>query len=143
MREDEDFSKAMLLLDSSITLMSEDEELRVTDEEDSFLTLEEDFAESMLLLEASTVLEEEFAVATLLLDSFLTLEEDFAESMLLQDSSMTLMSEDEELRVTEEEDSSLSLGVTGEELPSSSQAARRSKLEIAKAIMLFDFFKAT
>ena len=65
---------------------------------------------------------------------------------------MTLMSEDEELRATEEEDfvesmllldSTLSLGVTGEERPSSSQAARRSKQEIAKAIILFDFFNAT
>ena len=85
---------------------------------------DEEFSKTMLLLDPSTALEEEFAVATLLLDSFLTLEEDFAASTLLLDSS-------------------LSLGVTGEELPSSSQAARRSKLEIAKAIILFDFFKAT
>ena len=64
--------------------MSEDEELRVTEEED--------FAESVLLLEPLTALEEEFAVATLLLDS-----------------STMFMSEDEELRVTEEEDSFLTL----------------------------------
>jgi hypothetical protein len=91
---------------------------------DSPLSLEDEFDESVLLLDSSTALEEEFAVATLLLDSFPSLDEDFAESMLLLDSS-------------------LSLGVTGEELPSSSQAARRSRLEIAKAIILFDFFKAT
>ncbi len=85
---------------------------------------DEEFSKAMLLLDSSTALEDEFAVATLLLDSFLMLEEDFAASTLLLDSS-------------------LSFGVTGEELLSSSQAARRSKLEIAKAIILFDFFKAT
>jgi len=92
--------------------------------EEELMREDEGFSKTMLLLDPSTALEEEFAVATLLLDSFLTLEEDFAASTLLLDSS-------------------LSLGVTGEELPSSSQAARRSKLEIAKAIILFDFFKAT
>jgi hypothetical protein len=92
--------------------------------EEELMREDEEFSKTMLLLDPSTALEEEFAVATLLLDSFLTLEEDFAASTLLLDSS-------------------LSLGVTGEELPSSSQAARRSKLEIAKAIILFDFFKAT
>lgn len=132
--------------------MSEDEELRVTEEED--------FAESVLLLEPLTALEEEFAVATLLLDSsttllsedeelrvteeedsFLMLEEDFAESVVLLEPLTAL--EEEFAVATLLLDSSLSLGETGEELPSSSQAARRSKLEIAKAIILFDFFRAT
>ena len=44
----DEFEKSVLLLDSSTALMSEDEELRVTEEEDSFLTLEDDFAELLL-----------------------------------------------------------------------------------------------
>ena len=109
--------------------------------EEELMREDEEFSKTMLLLDPSTALEEEFAMATLLLDSFLTLEEDFAASTLLLDSSTTL--EEEFVMATLLLDSSLSLGVTGEELPSSSQAARRSKLEIAKAIILFDFFKAT
>jgi hypothetical protein len=139
MREDEEFSKTMLLLDSSPQ--------RIT-------PLAQQVAQSRI----STALEEEFAVATLLLDSFLTLEEDFAASTLLLDSSTsleeefvmaTLLLDSSPQRITPlaqqvaQSRISLSLGVTGEELPSSSQAARRSKLEIAKAIILFDFFKAT
>ena len=150
----------ILLLDSPLLLEMTEEELMREDE---------DFSKAMLLLDSLTALEEEFAKATLLLDPSLSLEDEFNESALLLDSSMTLMSEDEELRATEEEDFvesmllldsspqritplaqqvaqsriSLSLGVTGEERPSSSQAARRSKLEIAKAIILFDFFNAT
>lgn len=55
-----------------------------------------------------------------------------------------LITEDEEFaKATLLLDSLLSLGATGEELLSSSQAARRSKLEIAKVIILFDFFKTT
>ena len=133
----------ILLLDSPLLLEMTEEELMREDE---------DFSKAMLLLDSLTALEEEFAKATLLLDPSLSLEDEFNESALLLDSSMTLMSEDEELRATEEEDfvesmllldSTLSLGVTGEERPSSSQAARRSKLEIAKAIIHFDFFNAT
>lgn len=99
------------------------------------MTEEEDFAESMLLLDSivpselqdddeRTLLEEAVLTPLEEEDSFLSLEEEFAVAMLLLDSP-------------------LSLGVTGEEQLSSSQAARRSKLEIAKAIILFDFFKAT
>lgn len=96
-----------------------------------------------------TLLEE--AALTLLLDSFLTLEEDFAVATLLLDFSLSLRMTEEELLTEDEDfakvtlllDSSLSLGVTGEELLSPSQAARRSKLEIAKAKKLFDFSKAT
>jgi hypothetical protein len=105
------------------------------------VTEEEDFAESMLLLDSSTALEEEFAVATLLLDSFLTLEEDFAASTLLLDSSTTL---EEEFAVAMLLlDTSLSLGVTGEELPSSSQATRNSRQAIAAVVTntLANFFK--
>jgi hypothetical protein len=105
------------------------------------VTEEEDFAESMLLLDSSTALEEEFVMATLLLDPSLSLEDEFNESALLLDSSTTL--EEEFVMATLLLDSSLSFGVTGEELLSSSQAARRSKLEIAKAIILFNFFKTT
>jgi hypothetical protein len=92
--------------------------------EEELMREDEDFSKAMLLLDSLTALEEEFAKATLLLDPSLSLEDEFNESALLLDST-------------------LSLGVTGEERPSSSQAARRSKLEIAKAIILFDFFNAT
>jgi len=51
----------------------------------------------------------EAASPALLLDSSLSLEDEFDESSLLLDSSTALMSEDEELRVTEEEDSFLTL----------------------------------
>ena len=93
------------------------------------MTEEEDFAESMLLLDSidpselqdddeRTLLEE--AVSTLLLDSFLMLEEKFTVATLLLDSSpqriTPLAQQVAQSRI------SLSFGVTGEELLSSSQA---------------------
>ena len=131
---------------------------------DSLLTLEEDFALSLLLLDPIVPSElQDNDERTLLLDSgsepgmteeegsFLTLEEDFALSLLLLDSIVLSELQDDGERTLEEDsakailllDSSLSLGVTGEELLSSSQAARRNKLEIANAIILFVFFKVT
>jgi hypothetical protein len=105
------------------------------------VTEEEDFAESMLLLDSSTALEEEFVMATLLLDPSLSLEDEFNESALLLDSSTTL---EEEFAVAMLLlDTSLSLGVTGEELPSSSQATRNSRQAIAAVVTntLANFFR--
>ncbi len=119
----------MLLLDSSLSLgMTEDEE----------------FAESMLLLDSGSapgMTEEEL----------MTEDEEFAKAMLLLDSGSAPGMTEEELITEDEEfakamlllDTSLSLGATGEELLSSSHAAKKRKLEIAKAIIHFDFFKAT
>jgi hypothetical protein len=108
MREDEEFSKTMLLLDSSLSLedefdessllldsstalMSEDEELRVMEVEDSFLTLDEDIAE--LLLDLVLLLD---TLVSLSLDFGVTLDEDSSSQ-----SSHTLEDESSEGRVAE------------------------------------------
>ena len=69
--------------------MSEDEELRVTEEEDSFLTLEDDFAE--LLLDLVLLLD---TLVSLSLDFGVTLDEDSSSQ-----SSHTLEDESSEGRV--------------------------------------------
>jgi len=69
--------------------MSEDEELRVTEEEDSFLTLEDDFAE--LLLDLVLLLD---TLVSLSLDFGVTLDEDSSSQ-----SSHTLEYEPSEGRV--------------------------------------------
>jgi hypothetical protein len=102
---EDEFDESSLLLDSSTTLMSEDEELRVTEEEDSFLTLEDDFAE--LLLDLVLLLDSSAGSGTFeeLLDFGMTLDEDFLELLLNEDSpsqsSHTLEDESSEGRVTE------------------------------------------
>ena len=106
----------------------------MTEEEDSSLTLEEDFAKSMLLLDPivpselqdddERTLLEEAVLRLLLLDTSLSLEDVFDESVLLLDE--LLMTDEEEevasFSLEEEEVASFSL----EEDLSSSESAVQS-----------------